>query len=324
MIKTLTWISDHLLYLVLVVGAFSLLFPGPGSALGWVVTPVLALMVLNVSMTIKAEDLKQVKKYPFAIVWSVFMQFVLMALFSLLLGKIFFPDQADISTGQLLLGGLPADISAPLMVYLVGGNTALATAMLVIAMILTPFVLPNVLTMFGGISLAIPTSYLVVELIGIIIIPVALGILLNHYSARVQEKKEVWSGIASLCYVVLLFVVVSSNAKAIIDLKMFALLILLVEISLNLFGYGLAYLTKIIFKQKNETFLPLLFIVGTKEFGIASAAADTMKLNPVIVVPSAFYAAVQMILSPVMVKVIKRVTSKKQLEAAADIPDPVR
>jgi len=307
--KVLAWISDHLLYFVLIVGAFSLLFPGPGSSLGWIVTPVLAIMVLNVSMTIKAEDFKQIRKYPFMIVWGVFLQFVPMALFALLIGKLF-SQWSDISTGQLLLGSLPADVSAPLMVYLAGGSTAIATAMLVVAMALTPFVLPNVLAWFGGVAFKIPISYLVVELSVIILIPVVLGIFLNYQSAKVREKEQVWSGIASLCYIILLFVVVSSNAQAIISLKMFALLILLAEIALNLFGFALAYLTRLVSKQK-DTFLPLLFLVSSKEFGIASAAVETMKLNTALVIPSAFYAVVQMISSPIMVKIVKSVQSKK-------------
>ncbi|MDR3584554.1 MAG: bile acid:sodium symporter [Desulfosporosinus sp.] len=307
--KVLAWISDHLLHFVLIVGTFSLVFPGPGSSLGWIVTPVLAIMVLNVSMTIKAVDFKQIKKYPFMICWGVFLQFVPMALFALLLGKLF-SHWPDLSTGQLLLGSLPADVSAPLMVYLAGGSTAIGTAMLVVAMALTPFVLPNVLAWFGGVAFNIPVSYLVIELAGIIVIPVVLGILLNYQSAKVREKEQVWSGIASLCYIVLLFVVVSSNAKAIISLRMFALLILLAEIALNLFGFALAYLTKLISKQK-DTFLPLLFLVSTKEFGIASAAAETMKLNSALVIPSAFYAVVQMISSPIMVKIIKNIQAKK-------------
>lgn len=301
--KVLSWISDHLLHFVLAVGAFSLLFPGPGSALGFIVTPVLAVMVLSVSMTIKSEDLRQIKKYPLMILWSAFLQFVPMALFALLLGKAF-SHWPDISTGQLLLGSLPADISAPLMVYLVGGSTAMATAMLVVAMALTPFILPNVLTWFGGVAFKIPTSYLVVELALIIVIPVAIGIFLNNRSEKVRKNEQVWSGIASLCYITLLFVVVSSNAKAIISLKIFALLILMVEIALNLFGYALAYLTKLIFKQE-ETFYPLLFLVSSKEFGIASAAVDTMKLNTAMVIPSAFYAVVQMTSLPIMVKIMK-------------------
>ena len=222
-----------------------------------------------------------------------------------MVGKLFLSGSADLSTGQLLLGCLPADISAPLMVYLIGGDTALATTMLVTEMMLTPFVLPNILSIFGGVTFAIPTSYLVVELIGIIIIPIVLGMLLNHYSRQIADKKDAWSGIASLCYIMLLFVVVSTNAEAIISLKAIAGIVLILEISLNLFGYGLAYGTKIIFALKKEIFSPLLFIVSTKEFGFAPAIVDIMKVNQAIVIPSTLYAVIQMISSPIMVKAVK-------------------
>jgi bile acid:Na+ symporter, BASS family len=306
MIKILTKISDNLLYLVCIVAAFSLVFPGPGSGLGWIISPLLAFMVFNVSMTINIRDLLQVAKHPFVILWGVFLSFIVMALFSLVIGKIFLPGFSDLSTGQVLLGCLPADISAPLMVYLIGGDTALATAMLVIEMMLTPFVLPDVLTAFGGVTLAVPTSYLVAELIGIIIIPMLLGVFLNSSSGKIGERKDTWSGIASLCYIVLLFVVVSANAQTILSLKTVAIVVLMMEISLNLFGYGLAYGTKIIFSLKKEIFSPLLFIVGTKEFGIAPAVVDMMNVNKAIVIPSTLYAVVQMISSPVMVKAGKR------------------
>jgi BASS family bile acid:Na+ symporter len=321
MVKILEWISNHLLYLVLVVGAFSLMFPQFGSSLGWIITPILALMVLNVSLTIKIEDIKQIKKYPLIILWSVFLQFVPMVLFSLLLAKVFFKT-GDISTGQLLLGSLPADISAPLMVYLVGGSTALATAMLVAGMFLTPFVLPNVLKLLGGMAFKVPTSYLVVELSVIILIPVFLGILLNYFFTGVKKREQVFSGTASLCYIILLFVVISSNAEAIIALKMFAFLILFVEIALNIFGYVLAFLTKLMFKQ-DKAFFPLLFLVSSKEFGIASASVNTMKLNSAIVIPSTFYAVVQMISLPIMVMIIKKFKkptneySKKHVDISA-------
>ena len=317
MIKILAWITDHLVYLVFVIGAFSLLFPGPGSLLGWIVTPVLALMVLSVSMTINVTDLIQASRYPLIIIWSIILQFVVMALFSIMLGKIFFSHMPDLNTGQILLGSLPADISAPLMISLVGGNTALGMTMLVTAMVLTPLVLPNILTLFGGITMQVPTVYLEVELVGIIIIPLILGLLLNHYSAKVREKRDAWPGFASLCYLLLLFVVVSSNAASILSLKEFAVVIILVELSLNLFGYGLACLTKMVFKQAKETFLPLLFIASTKEFGIAPAAVDTMELPHAVVIPSAFYAVVQMISSPVVVKIVKLLQAGKPGEGSS-------
>ncbi len=186
--KIFAWITDHLIYFVLGVGIVSFLFPGPGSLFGWIVTPVLALMVLSISMTINVGDLIRVSKYPLVIVWSVILQFVVMALFSILLGRIFLSPMTAMNTGQVLLGSLPADISAPLMISIVEGDTALGIAMLVTAMVLTPFVLPNILTLFGGITLSVPTRYLEVELVGIIIIPLILGIVLNYYSAERPGK----------------------------------------------------------------------------------------------------------------------------------------
>lgn len=296
-------LTNNLLIIVLIVGGFSMICPSLGAGLGYIVTPVLAFMVFSVSMTIKMEDLKQVKKYPAVILWGAILQFVPMLLFSFMLGKIFLKS-GYIGTGQVLLGSLPADISAPLMVYLVGGSTALATTMLIFAMLLTPIILPNTLSILAKVSFKVPTTYLIIELAGIILIPAILGVTLNYFSLKVRKNEEVWSGLASTCYVILLFVVVSCNAKAIISLKSFAFLILALEIALNLFGYAMAYTTKLIFKS-DEAYLSVLFLASSKEFGIASAAVDTMKLSSAIVIPSTFYAVVQMISLPIVVKLMK-------------------
>jgi len=317
--KILAWITDHLIYLVFGVGIVSFLFPEPGSALGWIVTPVLALMVLSISMTIDVGDLIRVSKYPWVIVWSMILQFVVMAFFSIVLGRIFFSSMPEINYGQVLLGALPADISTPLMVSLVGGDIALGIAMLVTAMVLTPFVLPTILTLFGGITIQVPTTYLEAELAGIIIIPLILGIILNKYSEKVREKRDSWPGLAALCYLLLLFVVVSSNAGSIISLKAFAFVIIVVELLLNLFGYGLAYLSKRLFNQTRAAFLSLLFITSTKEFGIAPAAVSTMELKNTVIIPSVFYAVIQMVSAPVVVKIVKYLDSQKNLDTGKGI-----
>jgi BASS family bile acid:Na+ symporter len=56
----------------------------------------------------------------------------------------------------------------------------------------------------------------------------------------------------------------------------------------------------------------MLFIVGSKEFGISTAAARTMGLNSVVVIPSAFFAIVQMISMPVAVKIISHIKLKRK------------
>jgi len=276
MAEVLGWISDHLLLLVLAVLAFSLLFPQSGITLSVLQLPLLALMVLNVSMTIQLEDLKVIKQVPFLIFWSAFLQFVPVLLFSFVLGKVSF--DGNLQTGQILLGSLPADISAPLMVSLVGGSTALATAMLVVQMALTPIILPVAVSLLTGVKFQTPVSYLIIELAIVIVVPVILGIAINHRFETIKTKQPVFMGISSLCYLALLLIVVSSNAQGIIILKAFALVLLVVELLLNLFGYLAAFLTKLLFR-KNEMYYPMLFTVGSKEFGISTASYITPNIE---------------------------------------------
>jgi BASS family bile acid:Na+ symporter len=309
MSNVLAWISDHLLIMVIAVVAFPLIFPQVGIHLRVLSMPLLALMVLNVSMTIKVQDLKVIKRYPLIIIWSAFLQFVPVLLFSFFLVRIFF--EGNITTGQILLGSLPADISAPLMVSLVGGSTALATAMLVVQMALTPIVLPIAVSQLSGIKFQTPVSYLILELAVVIVLPVVLGILINHRFKRIRSKQQAFLGVSSLCYLCLLLIVVSTNANGIITLKSFAMVLLAAEILLNLFGYFAAYLTKLALR-KGESFYPMLFIVGSKEFGISTAAARIMGLNSVVVIPSAFFAIVQMISMPVAVKIISHIKLKRK------------
>ena len=298
------WISDKLVILVLVVGSIALFFPEPALQLSWITIPVLAAMVFCVSMTISLEDILRIRRYPWIIVTSLALQFVVMVFFSFLLGRIFFSSQQNLNVGQILLGALPADISAPLMVTLVGGDTALGMAMLVSAMLLTPFILPLILTTFGGISIQVPIGYLEAELFGIIIFPMIAGILINCYLGCNPQRKDIFQGSAACCYLLLLFVVVSSNAMSILSLKELAFIILSAEVLLNFFGYCCVYVIYVIFRNARDAILPLFFIVGTKEFGIAPATTEAMGLSSSIVIPSVFYAIVQMISSPLLVKIL--------------------
>lgn len=303
MARCFIWISDHLLIFVCAVTAVSLIFPQFGSAISGLSMPLLAVMVLCVSTSIRIDSLKIIKKYPLLLIWSALLQFGSTALGSFVLAKIFM--HGNLKTGQILLGCLPADISAPLMVSLIGGSTALATAMLVVQMILTPIVLPLSVSVLSGVAFKVPITYLIFELAVIILLPVFIGIVLNHRFSKLEKQQPVLTGISSLCYLGLLAIVVSCNANGLLALGAFTLVLLFVEIAINLFGYLSACVTRLLFKNK-EVFYPTIFILGSKEFGIATAATNAIGLPSAVTIPSVFYAIVQMISMPVAVKIIGR------------------
>ena len=161
----------------------------------------------------------------------------------------------------------------------------------------------------SGVPFKTPISYLVFELAVVILPSTAIGILINWRFPIIENHQQILTGITSLCYIGLLLIVVSSNAQGLLALRAFAFGLLAIEIVLNLFGYLSAFITAIILKNKG-VFCPTLFILGSKEFGIATAATSAIGLNASVTIPSAFYAIVQMISMPIAVKIIGRFKEK--------------
>lgn len=318
-LQKLSIISDNLLYLVILATIFSLIFPRPGSGMEPLVTPVLALMVLCMSMTIRLADLKSSLRRPGLIGAAVFLGFVPMPLLGLLLGRLFFTAGGTLATGQLLVASLPADVAAPFLVYLACGDTAFATATVTVSVALTPLILPLILTHLGHVKLLIPMSYLMSELFIIIVVPVVLGVFLNNRYTRLREYEPVYAAVSSLSYVLLLAIVVSANAPAIKGLGINILWILSAALILNATGYFLALTSRLLTKERSKL-VSFFFLTSTKEFGIATAAAAVMGLPREMTIPAVFYAVVQMLTSPLMARLLKRTPPAEEIKSP--VPDP--
>ena len=85
-----------------------------------------------------------------------------------------YPVAAVVLSGELLLGVLVV-LAAPLTAgssiiwtRLSGGNTLLATVIVIVSMFLAPFVMPSIITLFAGSTVDVSASEMVVELAAII------------------------------------------------------------------------------------------------------------------------------------------------------------
>ncbi len=289
----------------MVFAAVGLLLPQLGPVLAPTVPFVLALMVFCMSLTISLADIAEASKRPVMLALAAFLAFIPMPLAGLALGRLFFTN-ADLATGQLLIGSVPTDISAPLMVYLAGGKTAMGVSMLVVVMVLTPLLSPLLLRYLGGVTFSMPLGNLMGELFLIIVVPVAVGVALRtRYFSRVRRYEPVYSAAASLCYLWLLLTVISGSSTDILALGIFGGLVLLAQIIHNLLGYLFALSARFLAKDLDEL-SPTLFTVSNKEFGIAAALAFASGMPKAVVLPSIFFAVVQMITSPLAAKAIRR------------------
>jgi BASS family bile acid:Na+ symporter len=304
MLERLRVVENNLLPLVLVTTFIALFLPKIGDLLKITVSPMLALLMFFISLTFDLDALKEAIKKPWILIITIFLVFIPMSLVGLAIGELFFDEQLAI--GQTIVGSLPTDVSAPLLVYLGKGNVALASLMNGVVTGLSPFILPPLLLFLTGIEFQIPVQEMILELVIIIIIPMLLAVLIRTKLPSISKYEPLYSFSSSLLYLALVFVVVADSSDAILSFSIWMIILLfLAQLLLNLTGYLIALCTKPMVKNKGDL-IAVLFTVSKKEFSIAAAIVYTAKLPEMVLIPAVFYAVLQMITSPLVVRFLNR------------------
>lgn len=298
--KRLRVVENNLLPLVIITTFIALFLPQMGDVLKITVSPMLALLMFFISLTFDFNELKEAMKKPRILIISILLVFIPMSLIGLGIGTLFFDE--ELAIGQTIVGSLPTDVSAPLLVYLGKGNVALASLMNGIVTGLSPFILPPLLLFLTGIEFQIPVQQMILELFIIIVIPMFLGVLLRTKLPLISKYEPVYSFSSSLLYLALVFVVVADSSESILSFSMGMIILLFVaQLILNIAGYLMAFLTKPMVKNRDDL-AAVLFTVSKKEFSIAAAIVYTADLPEIMLIPAVFYAVLQMITSPLVVR----------------------
>ena len=105
-------------------GAVGLLVPRLGQFLSAAVTPMLAVLLLAVSLTFDATALREVLRRPGLQLLAALLVYGPMSLLGLALATVVF-GAGPLWLGVILLGTLPTDVSSPLLVWIGRGNVPL-------------------------------------------------------------------------------------------------------------------------------------------------------------------------------------------------------
>ena len=264
--------------------------------------------MLVISLTFDWQAVEQAVKKPLYMLASLVLVFGSMAFIGWGLGRLFFGDSL-LFAGQVLVGLLPTDVSAPLLVLLARGNVALAAVLNALVTGISPFLVPPFFLWLTGIPLEVPVLRLIFELALIILVPMILGVSLrSRYPDVLAKYDDVFSGMSGILYLLLLLAVVTGSATTLLSLGKLALLLTLAQLTLNLSGYALASMVFPWIRNRGDR-VAFLFTVSKKEFSIAAAVVMASGLPEAVVIPAVFYAVIQMITSPLVTKMVNRLWS---------------
>ena len=281
--------GKYMAVIVLVIAALALFVP---STCVWIDTSwvnyLLMIVMFGMGLTLKPKDFMLVLQHPKDILLGCLAQFSIMPILAFLLGKLF-GLETGLLAGVILVGTCPGGTSSNVMTYLSRGDVALSVGMTSVNTLLAPLLTPAITWLMLRTSVNVEPIGMFLSIVKVVIIPIALGFLINRFwSRQTQKVLDLLPVISVLAITLIVASVVSHNAQQILDT---GLVVFVVVILHNLLGYACGYGLGKILKPPLAKKKALSIEIGMQNSGLATSLAATAFPNlAMATVPGAVFS----------------------------------
>jgi bile acid:Na+ symporter, BASS family len=170
----------------------------------------LGIIMLGLGLSLTLDDFRRVTKYPKAVTVALVCQMVLLPVLCFFLVKLSDLEPA-LAVGLMLLAASPGGATANLYSHLSNGDVALNISLTAINSVLTLFTLPFIvnfsLDYFMDSSQYVPMQFSkVLEVFGIVLIPVAIGMIIKmrfeNFAARMEKPVKIASALILIVIII--------------------------------------------------------------------------------------------------------------------------
>ncbi|MGN0484627.1 MAG: bile acid:sodium symporter family protein [Lachnospiraceae bacterium] len=285
--KVSKFLSDYTSIVVIAIAVITFFIP---SLMGWVnfalftdfatnkfttQSIIIGIIMFSMGLTLTTEDFKILAQRPFDICIGAVAQYLIMPVIALCLTKVLnLPD--GIALGLILVGCCPGGVSSNIMSYLCGGDVAFSVGMTTVSTLLSPIMTPLLVSFLAsGATISINAMPMFVSIIETVILPIAIGFLLNYLLGKnktFQELQKVMPGLAVLGLACVVGGVISSQGSKFFTSGAVIFVAVLLHNSLGyLLGYASGKLTGMNTAKKRTISIE----VGMQNAGLATNLATT-------------------------------------------------
>lgn len=308
--KVLQKISDifgkYMAVIVLVIAALALFVP---KSCLWIQTSwvnyLLMIVMFGMGLTLKFEDFKIVITRPRDIIVGCIAQFTIMPLLAFALGKAF-GLEAGLLAGLVLVGTCPGGTSSNVMTYLSKGDVALSVGMTSVNTLLAPFLTPAITYLLLRTSVTVDIVSMFLSIIKVVIVPIALGFLINKFWGKYTQKAtNVLPMVSVIAITMIVAAVVSHNSEKILSTGAVVFVIVILH---NLLGYACGYGVGKLMKAPLAKKKALSIEVGMQNSGLATSLAGTAFPDlAMATVPGAIFSVWHNISGAVLANIFNRI-----------------
>jgi len=244
-----------------------------GFKLSGLITPLLQIIMFGMGTEMGLADFGGVIKMPKAVLIGLMGHFTFMPLMGFTLARIFhFPP--EIAAGVVLIGSMPCGMASNVMSYLARANLALSVTLTAVATLLSPFLTPLLMKVLGGQFITVNAQAMIWDIIKMVIIPIAAGLLFNRYfKGRIKGLDAAMPLVSMAGIAIIIVVIVAAGRDSLIRIgPALVFCALLHNTSGYLFGYWMGRLCRLSERDSRT----IAIEVGIQNGGLASGLAKAM------------------------------------------------
>lgn len=285
----------------------------PGVYIRQFSVPLIVIMIGAMGFTITFRSLSAAARDWKGFSFGLVLNFLFAPFLCWLLAGLFLSSYSDLATGLILVGVVPCAGMALVWAGLLRGDVSLATVINAATMILAPFLIPPLISLFAGTFVIINTWDMFQQLIYTVLVPVLGGVTLRELLERrvsVQRYLPAMPAISATMAVLLMFMAINTNISPI--MKNIGLIGPLVLSTILVFPilFMVAYLVSVrVFPRAKN--IAITYSSGMKNLPIAIGIA-AMSFGGLAMLPIAVGFAFQMLTAVTFFQLFRRTMSEDE------------
>lgn len=266
--------------------ATALFFPSTFKGLGFLIVPLLAVIMFAMGITLRIDDFRRVFSRPLQILVGVCAQYAVMPFLGFLLA-LTFETTPLIATGIILVGSCPGGTASNVITYLAKGNLALSVTLTSVSTLLCPFLLPALMYFYAGKWINVPVIDLFISALQIVLLPILAGVVLRRlFDKKSEALLPLLPSISSLAIALVVGIIVALNAESI---KTVGAMIFMIVIIHNALGLTCGYIMAKTLGFGESSARAISIEVGMQNSGLA-AALSHLHFGYLTALPSALFS----------------------------------
>ena len=252
----------------LLISVFACIWPRPLASLGFLIVPMLGVIMLGMGTTLSPADFVAAAKRPRAVLTGMLLQFLLMPLLAWLTAHLLhLPKEQFI--GVIMVGTVAGGTASNVIAYLAGGDVALSITMTACSTLGGIVLTPLITSVYLGETVRVPAWAMFQSILLVVALPVSLGLLINRFCRKHSKLlAQICPIVSSAGIVLTIGIVVALNAG---NLRSCGPLVFVAVVIHNASGLAAGYFLARLFRFDRKIAITIAIEVGMQNSGLASA-----------------------------------------------------